>query len=82
MENSLFMRADEVAKELGVSRAYAYKLIKKLNEELRANGYLTISGRLNRAYFTEKVYKKNLEKENQRTAKIHIRRPYKSETAA
>ena len=38
MENSLFMRADEVAKELGVSRAYAYKLIKKLNEELRANG--------------------------------------------
>lgn len=63
MENSLFMRADEVAKELGISRAYAYKLIKKLNEELRANGYLTISGRLNRAYFAEKVYKKNLEKE-------------------
>ena len=27
MENKLFMRSEEVAKELGVSRAYAYKLI-------------------------------------------------------
>lgn len=58
MENNLFMRADEVAKELGVSKAYAYKLIKKLNGELNAKGYLTINGRLNREYFFEKVYKK------------------------
>ena len=26
MENKLFMRSEEVAKELGVSRAYAYNL--------------------------------------------------------
>ena len=32
MEKTLFMRADEVAKVLEVSQAYAYKLIKKLNE--------------------------------------------------
>lgn len=63
MENKLFMRADEVAKELGVSQAYAYKLIKQLNEELKAKGYLVISGRLNREYFAEKVYKKYVEKE-------------------
>lgn len=63
MENKLFMRADEVAKELGVSQAYAYKLIKQLNEELKAKGYLVISGRLNREYFAEKVYKKHVEKE-------------------
>lgn len=63
MENKLFMRADEVAKELGVSQAYAYKLIKQLNEELKAKGYLVISGRLNREYFAEKVYKKHFEKE-------------------
>ena len=56
MENKLFMRSEEVAKELGVSRAYAYKLIKKLNEELRAKGYLVIKGRLNREYFMEKIY--------------------------
>ena len=63
MENKLFMRAEEVAKELGVSQAYAYKLIKQLNEELKAKGYLVISGRLNREYFSEKVYKKHVEKE-------------------
>jgi len=56
MENKLFMRSEEVAKELGVSRAYAYKLIKKLNEELKAKGYLVIEGRLNREYFMEKIY--------------------------
>ncbi len=53
------MRADEVAKVLEVSQAYAYKLIKKLNEEQEAQGYLTMHGRLNREYFYEKIYKKS-----------------------
>ena len=64
MENKLFMRSEEVAKELGVSRAYAYKLIKKLNEELRAKGYLVIEGRLNREYFMGKIYPNKKGKEN------------------
>ena len=59
MEKTLFMRADEVAKVLEVSQAYAYKLIKKLNEEQEARGYLTMHGRLNREYFYEKIYKKS-----------------------
>ena len=36
MENK-FIRVDEVADELGVSRPYAYKLIRQLNEELKGN---------------------------------------------
>ena len=52
-ENS-FMRVDDVAKELGVSKSYAYKIVQKLNVELREKGYLTISGRVNRRYFMEK----------------------------
>lgn len=64
MNNKLFMRADEVAEELGVSQAYAYKLIKKLNEEQKAKGYLVINGRINREYFAEKVYKRQSGKEN------------------
>lgn len=32
------MRADEVASVLGVSKPYAYKLIKKLNEKLEKTG--------------------------------------------
>ena len=34
MENR-FIRADDVARELSVSKPYAYKLIRQLNEELK-----------------------------------------------
>ena len=44
-----------MAAELGVSKSYAYKIVQKLNAELKAKGYLTISGRINRKYFMEKV---------------------------
>ena len=37
MENK-FIRVDEVADELGVSRPYAYKLMRQLNEELKEKG--------------------------------------------
>ena len=56
MSTNSFIRADEVAKERGVSRSYAYKLIKQLNEELRKKGYITVAGRVSRRYFDEKLY--------------------------
>ncbi len=55
MENK-FIRAEDVAQELNVSKPYAYKLIRQLNEELRAKGYITISGRVNCQYFYERLY--------------------------
>ena len=55
MENRNFMTVDEVAKELKVSKSYAYKIIKQLNEELNKLGYLTFSGRVNANYFYKKV---------------------------
>ena len=55
MENK-FIRADEVADELGVSKPYAYKLIRQLNGELRDKGFITIAGRVNRQYFNERLY--------------------------
>ena len=55
MENK-FIRVDEVAKELDVSKPYAYKLIRQLNEELKAKGFITIAGRVNRLYFNERLY--------------------------
>ena len=58
-----FIRADEVAKELAVSKPYAYKLIRKLNDELKAQGFITISGRINRQYFNERLYGAGKEKE-------------------
>ena len=54
MDNG-FMRVDDVANELGVSKSYAYKIVKQLNDELKAMGYLTISGRIHRKYFLEKL---------------------------
>ena len=42
------MRVEEVARELGISKSHAYKVIHKLNAELREKGYLTIAGRVNR----------------------------------
>ena len=55
MNENNFMRVDDVARELGVSKSYAYKIVQKLNAELREKGYLTISGRVNRRYFMEKL---------------------------
>lgn len=53
--NTLFMTADEVAKEMNVSKAYAYKVIQKLNKEMQSMGYITVSGKVNRKYFMKKV---------------------------
>ena len=58
MENR-FIRAEDVAQELNVSKPYAYKLIRQLNEELKAKGFITIAGRVNRQYF----YKGSTEQE-------------------
>ena len=49
------MTVDEVAAELGVSKSYAYKIVKQLNEELQKLGYLTVVGRVNTNYFRKKV---------------------------
>lgn len=56
MSNQNFIHADEIAEELGVSKAYSYKLMQMLNNELKAKGYVTISGRVSRKYFEEKFY--------------------------
>lgn len=50
-----FMRVEDVARELDVSKSYAYKIVQKLNKELEAKGYITISGRVNRQYFLERT---------------------------
>ena len=44
-------------------KSHAYKVIHKLNAELREKGYLTISGRVNRNFFMEKFCYGKTEKE-------------------
>ena len=49
MTDKTFMRAD-------VSKAYAYKIIRQLNDELSAKGFITVAGRVSRQYFSERIY--------------------------
>ena len=56
MQKKLFMTANEVANCMSVSVPMAYKIIKQLNEEQEASGYLTIAGRVNAKYFESKIF--------------------------
>ena len=56
MASNTFMRVDDVATELGISKSYAYKIVQRLNTELKSMGFLTVAGRINKMYFMERVY--------------------------
>lgn len=51
-----FITADEIREMLGVSRSKAYQIVQSLNRELKAQGYITISGKCPIAYFQTKFY--------------------------
>ena len=53
--SNTFMRVDDVARELDVSKSYAYKIVRKLNKELESKGIITIAGRVNKQYFMERL---------------------------
>lgn len=61
--STTFMKVEDVADELGISKSYAYKIVQQLNEELKAQGFITISGRVNKQYFLERVCYGTAEKE-------------------
>ena len=63
MERTAFMTVAEVAETLRISKSHAYKIVHRLNEELKNKGYVTIAGRVNRRYFNEKVCYGEQEKE-------------------
>lgn len=56
LKNDLFVIAGEVAQDLDVSKPFAYKLVRQMNEELEAKGFIIIAGRVNRKYYEEKFY--------------------------
>lgn len=54
--SAMFYAAEDIAIHLGVSKAYAYKLIKQLNKELSSKGFVTIAGRVNKDYYNKRIY--------------------------
>lgn len=56
MENKRFLNASDVATFMGISVPMAYKIIRRLNDELSAQGFITVAGKVSRCYFEQKVY--------------------------
>ncbi len=56
MSEKNFLTASDVATYMGISVPTAYKIIRQLNNELKKEGYITISGKISRIYFEKKIY--------------------------
>lgn len=56
MKQNKFVNAEEISEELQISKPFAYKLIREMNGELKAKGFITIAGRVSRQYFEERCY--------------------------
>ena len=50
-----FLNAADVSEYMNISIPMTYKIIRKLNDELKSQAFLTVSGRVNRNYFEHKV---------------------------
>lgn len=55
-QTCLYYTAQEVMEILGVSRAKAYKVVRELNEELAAKGYIVTSGKVPKKFLAERLY--------------------------
>lgn len=51
-----YLTINDVSEYMGISVPTAYKIIRKLNDELKAKGYITVSGKINRCYFEKKTF--------------------------
>jgi sugar-specific transcriptional regulator TrmB len=56
MNKNLYFTANEISEMLGISRGHAYKIVKKLNNELAEKGFIVISGRVPKKFFAEHYY--------------------------
>lgn len=56
MFEDYYMTVDEVAEALKISKSFAYKVIRKMNAELKEQGFFTMAGKVNKQFFLEKTY--------------------------
>lgn len=55
MKKKFYMAVD-IADMLNVSRTTAYRIIHRLNDELKADGYITVAGRVPKTFFDKRFY--------------------------
>ena len=51
-----FLNEADIRELMQVSRSTAYRIMKKLNDELNQKGKITVAGRIPAKYFFERVY--------------------------
>jgi hypothetical protein len=56
MTTNYMMSATDVATELGISKGHAYKIIRKLNDELKQSGYIVVAGKVPRAFWEKRFF--------------------------
>lgn len=56
LKNDLFVTVREVVQDLGVSKPLVYKLVRQMNEEMEAKGFIKIARRVSRKYYEEKFF--------------------------
>ena len=56
VEEKRFLNAEDVANIMECSKSRAYTIIRDLNEEMQAKGYVVIHGKINAKYFNERIY--------------------------
>ncbi|EXG84089.1 hypothetical protein K413DRAFT_0801 [Clostridium sp. ASBs410] len=61
--SKLMINAAEVAEIMDCSERHGYTIIKGLNEELKAKGFIIRAGRIPRKYFFERVGLEDRERE-------------------
>lgn len=49
------LKVEDVTKICNISKCKAYKLMKQINEELQAEGFITIKGRVNKKRLLKKL---------------------------
>lgn len=54
--NKMYLSAQEVANILGMSEFYAYTIIRKMNDKLKARAGITIAAKIPTKYFEEKFF--------------------------
>lgn len=51
-----YLTVNDVEEILGISKSLAYKIIRSMNNDLAAKGYLTVAGKVPKKYFEEQWY--------------------------
>ena len=51
MQEKMYMDVDDVCAILGVSKTYAYSLMREYNKELKAKGYIVVAEKISTCKF-------------------------------